>query len=118
MTARPRTFKVWTELSGPGGFTSHQARTAIGAAAAEMAEMIDQYAANLRLDDDYLVQGIMRGDPVQRFRITTTPDDWQISRLRACRKCGCTDDRACEQGCAWVGPDKCSACFPIKGRRS
>lgn len=28
---------------------------------------------------------------------------------RACRYCGCTDDRACPGGCAWVAPDVCSA---------
>lgn len=31
---------------------------------------------------------------------------------RACRHCGCTDDRACEGGCYWVEPDLCSACDP------
>ena len=30
--------------------------------------------------------------------------------VRSCRSCGCTDDRACEGGCWWVGPDLCSAC--------
>jgi hypothetical protein len=29
---------------------------------------------------------------------------------RACRVCGCTDDRACPGGCWWVEPDLCSAC--------
>jgi acyl-CoA synthetase (AMP-forming)/AMP-acid ligase II len=27
-----------------------------------------------------------------------------------CRMCGCTDDRACPGGCAWVAPDLCSSC--------
>ncbi len=27
-----------------------------------------------------------------------------------CRKCGCTDNRACPGGCWWVEPDLCSAC--------
>lgn len=30
--------------------------------------------------------------------------------VRACRLCGCTDDRARDEGCSWVGPDLCSAC--------
>lgn len=33
--------------------------------------------------------------------------------VRACRKCGCTDDNACmtdEGPCRWVGPELCSAC--------
>lgn len=29
---------------------------------------------------------------------------------RHCRKCGCTDDRACEGGCYWVENDLCSRC--------
>lgn len=28
----------------------------------------------------------------------------------ACRRCGCTDDRACPGGCYWVEPNLCSAC--------
>lgn len=34
--------------------------------------------------------------------------------VRACRQCGCTDEKACvdEAGtpCSWVEPDLCSAC--------
>jgi hypothetical protein len=30
--------------------------------------------------------------------------------MRSCRICGCTDDRACPGGCAWVAEDLCSAC--------
>lgn len=30
--------------------------------------------------------------------------------VRACRVCGCTDDRACPGGCSWVDDDLCSAC--------
>lgn len=31
-----------------------------------------------------------------------------------CRQCGCTDERACPEGCCWVDAEetKCSACFP------
>jgi activating signal cointegrator 1 len=28
-----------------------------------------------------------------------------------CRVCGCTNDNACPEGCAWVEPDLCSECF-------
>lgn len=31
-------------------------------------------------------------------------------KIRRCRQCGCTDDRACEGGCYWVEEDLCSAC--------
>lgn len=27
-----------------------------------------------------------------------------------CRRCGCVEDRACEGGCSWAGPDVCSRC--------
>lgn len=30
-------------------------------------------------------------------------------KVRACRYCGCTDDRACPGGCFWVTGDVCSA---------
>lgn len=32
------------------------------------------------------------------------------ARQRACRMCGCTDERACSDGCCWVDIDLCSAC--------
>lgn len=32
------------------------------------------------------------------------------ARERACRECGCTDERACSDGCCWVEVDLCSAC--------
>jgi hypothetical protein len=36
----------------------------------------------------------------------------KLSGPRACRRCGCTDDRACPGGCAWMPhlKDVCSAC--------
>lgn len=30
--------------------------------------------------------------------------------VRTCTGCGCTDARACEGGCYWVGPTLCSRC--------
>lgn len=34
-------------------------------------------------------------------------------RAGKCRRCGCTDDYACELGCAWVDSEhtRCSECF-------
>jgi hypothetical protein len=32
--------------------------------------------------------------------------------IRQCKGCGCTDDFACEGGCAWVTEDLCSRCPP------
>lgn len=37
----------------------------------------------------------------------------QRAAMRACRVCGCTDDRACITAlgpCHWIGADLCSAC--------
>ena len=28
----------------------------------------------------------------------------------SCRRCACTDDYACPEGCVWVAADLCSAC--------
>lgn len=41
-------------------------------------------------------------------------DDVTLDVIRTCRVCGCTDDRACFGGCAWVGlaDDLCTACAP------
>ena len=30
--------------------------------------------------------------------------------MRTCRSCGCTDERACPDGCWWVEDDLCSTC--------
>ncbi len=39
--------------------------------------------------------------------------------MRACRACGCTDDRACSGGCAWADPKTCTRCVytPRTARR-
>jgi hypothetical protein len=29
---------------------------------------------------------------------------------RTCKYCGCTDTRACPDGCCWIAADVCSAC--------
>jgi hypothetical protein len=36
--------------------------------------------------------------------------DRRRDKTRACRVCGCTDDRACPGGCWWAAEDLCSAC--------
>ena len=38
--------------------------------------------------------------------------------VRACRLCGCTENRACLGGCYWVEQDLCSACRPKVGKVS
>ena len=31
-----------------------------------------------------------------------------------CSDYSCTDDRACDDGCAWAEPDRCSRCAPAQ----
>lgn len=38
-----------------------------------------------------------------------------MGRVRSCRVCGCTDERACRGGCYWIGPDLCSRCEDDRG---
>lgn len=43
-----------------------------------------------------------------------------LTLARACRECGCTDERACPGGCWWVPDDQhggylCSSCAPDAG---
>lgn len=51
---------------------------------------------------------------VQDVRYWLTDDGYRALGVepRKCRVCGCTDDHACEGGCAWVSPDEdlCTAC--------
>lgn len=54
-------------------------------------------------------------------RVTAMADDLiaagvetTLDMIRACRVCGCTDDRACLGGCWWINDedDLCSSCAP------
>jgi hypothetical protein len=48
------------------------------------------------------------------YFVTDCPDREGVERPAegSCRGCGCTDERACTFGCAWVEIDLCSACVP------
>jgi hypothetical protein len=37
---------------------------------------------------------------------------WVAARRGVCRVCGCTDERACAEGCSWANRERtvCSAC--------
>jgi hypothetical protein len=56
----------------------------------------------------------LRGPDAHGYRIIHNPAFPSLIRFedveRACRACGCTDNRACEGGCSWVEADLCSAC--------
>jgi hypothetical protein len=40
-----------------------------------------------------------------------------MSFLPVCAVCGCTDEHACEGGCAWIAPNLCSKCFKPDEKR-
>lgn len=46
-------------------------------------------------------------------RIGHGESEWSIrpDTTQRCRACGCTYDRACQNGCHWVEADLCSRCF-------
>lgn len=52
-----------------------------------------------------------------RQGLFTIPDELiekaVFDHLRCCRKCGCTDLRACPGGCSWVEDDLCSRCAGV-----
>lgn len=45
------------------------------------------------------------GDPIGAQRALDVANG-----MTACRRCGCTQNSACEGGCAWAEPDLCTAC--------
>lgn len=53
--------------------------------------------------------GVMKKGGAYRVELTVEP-------IASCRKCGCTENHACQGGCWWVEPDLCSSC--VDGKRS
>lgn len=35
-----------------------------------------------------------------------------VLEIAVCRRCGCTDITACDEGCYWIEETLCSACAP------
>lgn len=62
------------------------------------------------IDNDLHVVGLT-GGMWAKFVELATAASGAFEGERECLVCGCTDSRACEGGCGWVGPiDVCSAC--------
>lgn len=43
-------------------------------------------------------------------------EHWPQGKLQVrgrCKLCGCTEDRGCDVGCAWVAPDLCTTCAEV-----
>lgn len=57
---------------------------------------------------------MVAGDLVFPFadELLDGPNEWR------CRKCGCTQERACPGGCHWVTSDLCSSCATAGIRRA
>lgn len=56
------------------------------------------------------------GDPLATMKeLATLAKKFAAALPTTCRVCGCTEEKACEDGCSWVAPGLCSACV-IAGR--
>lgn len=59
--------------------------------------------------------------PIEKLDLNLSPEDLaSLAKPPTCRKCGCTEDRACSDNgvaCHWVLPDLCSACVPTLNER-
>lgn len=76
-------------------------------------------AARLLCDDDIEPGALTVGRAdverlvVRAFGIGVSVVLAEVAGDRCCRICGCTQHRACEGGCSWVGDDDlCSVCAP------
>lgn len=50
----------------------------------------------------------------KQFKLNRLKDNTKDTKVRICRKCGCTEYRACEGSCYWVEEDLCSSCISKK----
>lgn len=80
-------------------------------------ELITQLLVDLQLLDAEDVARIAKDEGIQLNIDVALPVEAQVPLTLGlvCRKCGCTDDRACLGGCAWVeigddGFGTCSRC--------
>lgn len=61
--------------------------------------------------DDELLDAIIDSPEMVRIVPRNRPRTFlRVDLQRACRVCGCTDDHACPEGCAWAEEDLCTAC--------
>lgn len=65
-------------------------------------------------------QSAARGEPLvthgicDRHAAAMELEALTASAERACRKCGCTEARACAGGCSWIEWDLCSRCVAFR----
>jgi hypothetical protein len=107
--SEPVEFKVWSENLDEDDAGAVIANTPFGAVMMALAEIADD--DDLTGVEDWLVR--WPNGRAHRFRaVFDYSSGLAITPLRACRKCGCADDRACDPPCSWVEDDLCSACRP------
>lgn len=108
-------FMVWPDFAPPDRAIARESRTALAAVmmiAAEMAASQPPIAGDTALEDYFARGNNLR---MHRIRVKTMAGAIITAELRACHRCGCSEDRACTPPCAWVAADLCSACAPKIG---
>lgn len=106
-------FRVWCEHVPQLQGAVVEAKTPLGAVLRVLGMAVDEWTEEDEVEkDDYFVRENCANSPILRFRALVEPSGVVAESLRTCRKCGCTDDRACHNGCSWVAPDLCSECEP------
>lgn len=56
-------------------------------------------------------QAKTQGELFNTFGRPSAPSSGEhATTVRACRVCGCTEERGCPEICWWVGPNLCSSC--------
>lgn len=104
-------------------------QAAIGAVAMELA--VANLVASLTKPDEPRHRAAMRGGMVlvelslrATFKTFSASERLQIERDLpvpsligvVCRRCGCSQEDACEGGCSWAEADLCTACVDGAGR--
>lgn len=91
----------------------HKNRSRECAKAARLAVSMRENRVQVLDGDSSLVKALEWGnvslDPV-KFKVEFSDLFDTEQRDGRCRECGCTDERACFEGCTWVEADLCSGC--------
>lgn len=67
------------------------------------------------LDPTLYRENLEAGNPLQVLHdLAVAARKFERILPTTCRKCGCTDEKACEDGCSWIAPGLCSSCAPVE----
>lgn len=70
-----------------------------------------------RASKDDVASPLAGEDFVAHLRSLGPDDPLPIGVANACRRCGCTDERGCPEGCWWIEEDLCSSCGVVTNAR-